>query len=219
MISLSSAKLSAFLLIFQLSTLNSQLSSAQTFTSQAIPDTVFQRMKGRSYPEGCAIPLTDLRYLRLSYYDAEGRQHVGEMVCNKVIAQDLLDIFRELYRQKYPIQRIRLIDDYEANDERSMRDNNSSCFCYRRVSGSQKLSKHARGLAVDINTLYNPYLRTDRNGRRIVEPATASRYTDRSKTFPYKIEKGDLLYRLFIQHGFRWGGSWRTMKDWQHFEK
>ena len=193
--------------------------SAQEFSSQPIPDSVFQRMQGRSWPEGCTIRRADLRYLRLSHYDAEKRQHVGEMVCNKAIADDLLDIFRELYRQQYPIQRIRLIDDYDASDERSMRDNNSSCFCYRRISGTTKLSKHAQGMAVDINTLYNPYVRTGKNGRRIVEPATATKYVDRRKSFPYKIVKGDLLHRLFLQHGFKWGGSWRTMKDWQHFEK
>ena len=208
------------LILFTLhSSLFTLVVSAQEFFSQPIPDSVFQRMQGRSWPEGCTIRRADLRYLRLSHYDAEKRQHVGEMVCNKAIADDLLDIFRELYRQQYPIQRIRLIDDYDASDERSMRDNNSSCFCYRRISGTTKLSKHAQGMAVDINTLYNPYVRTGKNGRRIVEPATATKYVDRRKSFPYKIVKGDLLHRLFLQHGFKWGGSWRTMKDWQHFEK
>lgn len=205
--------------ICQLSITNCQFTMAQTFTAQPIPDSVFQRMKGRSYPEGCTVARADLRYLRLSYVDAEGREHVGEMVCNKAIAQDILTIFRELYRQRYPIQRIRLIDDYEASDERSMRDNNTSSFCYRTISGTTKLSKHSQGLAVDVNTLYNPYVRTDKDGRRLVEPSTAVKYVDRTKSFPYKIVKGDLLYRLFLQHGFRWGGSWRTMKDWQHFEK
>lgn len=192
---------------------------AQEFSIQLIPDSVFLRMQGRSWPEGCTVRRADLRYLRLSHFDAEKNEHVGEMVCNKAIANDLLEIFRELYRQKYPIQRIRLIDDYDAEDERSMRDNNTSCFCYRKVSGTTKLSKHAMGMAVDVNTLYNPYVRTGKNGRRIVEPATAVKYVDRNKSFPYKIVKGDLLYRLFIQHGFKWGGSWRTVKDWQHFEK
>ena len=207
------------ILFCQLSIVNCQLSMAQTFTAQPIPDSVFQRMKGRSYPEGCTVARADLRYLRLSYIDAEGCEHVGEMICNKAIAKDLLDIFRELYRQKYPIERIRLIDDYEASDERSMRDNNTSSFCFRKVSGTTKLSKHALGMAVDVNTLYNPYVRTGKDGRRIVEPSTAVKYVDRTRSFPYKIVKGDLLYRLFLQHGFQWGGSWRTMKDWQHFEK
>ena len=192
---------------------------SQVFSSQPVPDSVFQRMQGRSWPEGCTVSRSDLRYLRLSHFDAGKKEHVGEMVCNKAIANDLLEIFRELYRQQYPIQRIRLIDDYEAQDELSMRDNNTSCFCYRKVSGTTKLSKHATGMAVDINTLYNPYVRTGKDGRRIVEPATATKYVDRRKSFPYKIVKGDLLHRLFLQHGFKWGGSWRTMKDWQHVEK
>jgi len=206
-------------LLFSLFCLSVVGVKAQVFSVQPIPDSVFLRMKGRSWPEGCTVRRADLRYLRLSHFDAEKKEHVGEMVCNKAIANDLLEIFRELYRQKYPIQRIRLIDDYEAEDERSMRDNNTSCFCYRTVSGTTKLSKHATGMAVDINTLYNPYVRTGKDGRRIVEPATATEYVDRRKSFPYKIVKGDLLYRLFLQHGFTWGGSWRTMKDWQHFEK
>lgn len=193
--------------------------AAQVFSVQPIPDSVFQRMQGRSWPEGCTVRRADLRYLRLSHVDADKKEHVGEMVCNKAIANDLLEIFRELYRQKYPIQHIRLIDDYEADDERAMRDNNTSSFCYRKISGSTKLSKHAMGMAVDINTLYNPYVRTGKDGCRIVEPATAVKYVDRRKSFPYKIVKGDLLYRLFLQHGFKWGGSWRTVKDWQHFEK
>ena len=192
---------------------------SQVFSSQPVPDSVFQRMQGRSWPEGCTVSRSDLRYLRLSHFDAGKKEHVGELVCNKAIAHDLLEICRELYRQQYPIQRIRLLDDYEAQDELSMRDNNTSCFCYRKVSGTTKLSKHATGMAVDINTLYNPYVRTGKDGRRIVEPATAVKYVDRHKSFPYKIVKGDLLHRLFLQHGFRWGGSWRTMKDWQHFEK
>ena len=207
------------LLIASLLLAHCSLLLAQTFTSSPIPDSVFQRMQGRSYPRDCSVPRSELRYLRLSHVDAQGREHVGEMVCNKAIAQDLLDIFRELYRQRYPIERIRLIDDYEAVDEQSMRHNNTSSFCFRRVSGTQKLSKHARGMAVDINTLYNPYVRKGRDGRRIVEPATATPYADRSRSFPYKIVKGDHLHRLFLQHGFTWGGSWRTMKDWQHFEK
>ncbi|MBR5749588.1 MAG: M15 family metallopeptidase [Prevotella sp.] len=192
---------------------------AQEFSIQTIPDSVFQRMQGHSWPEGCTVNRADLRYLRLSYVDAGKIEHVGEMVCNKAIAKDVLEIFRELYRQKYPIQRICLIDDYAADDERSMRANNTSCFCYRKVSGTTKLSKHATGMAVDINPLYNPYVRTGKNGRRIVEPATATKYVDRRRSFPYKIVKGDLLHRLFLQHGFKWGGSWRTKKDWQHFEK
>lgn len=191
---------------------------AQDFTSVALNDSLFARMQGLSYPKGCPILRADLRWVRVLHYDAKGKVHQGEIVCNKAIADDLVDIFRQLYKAKYPIERIRPIDEYGADDERSMSDNNTSSFCYRTVDGTARLSKHATGMAIDINTRYNPYVRK-RNGRLLVSPTNGRPYADRTKSFPYKIKKGDLLYRLFIQHGFRWGGNWRSMKDWQHFEK
>ena len=191
----------------------------QVFTSQTIPDSVWTTMQGRTWHDNPYINRSDLRYLRISHYDLEGRIHVGELICNKLIAQKLLAIFRELYRAHYPIQQMRLPDNYGADDERQMRANNTSCFCYRNVSGSKKLSKHARGLAIDINPLYNPYIRySKKDGSQIVEPATGKPYVDRKADFPYKITTNDLCYKLFIKHGFSWGGAWRTMKDYQHFE-
>ena len=78
-------------------------------------------------------------------------------------------------------------------------------------------SKHGLGFAVDINTLYNPYTK-EVNGKRILEPATAGEYVDRNKDFPYKIDHSDLCYKLFTEHGFEWGGDWKSAKDYQHFE-
>ena len=187
---------------------------AQVFTADTISDEVFARMKGKSFAVGCNIPRSELRYLSVAHYDLSGNVRQGEMVCHRAIADDLLEIFRELYRNKYPIERMRLIDDYDGDDERSMTANNTSCFCYRPVSGAQRLSRHALGMAIDINPLYNPYVRGQR-----VHPQQGRPYADRSCRFDYKIERGDLLWRLFTEHGFRWGGSWRTLKDWQHFEK
>lgn len=194
---------------------------AQTdgFSIDTISDAVFQRMQGRSFPQGCTVSLQDLRCLHVLHRNAEGAVCQGELVCNKRIAQDLLDIFRRLYEAHYPIEHIRMIDDYDADDERSMTDNNSSCFCYRTIAGSQKLSKHALGMAIDINPLYNPYVRPQRNGTQLVNPVAGKRYADRSIPSKYKIVEGDLCHRLFLQHGFTWGGSWKTKKDYQHFEK
>jgi hypothetical protein len=176
-------------------------------------------MQGKSFPVGCKVSRNDLRYLRIKHYDLQGRVHEGEMICNKRIANDLIDIFKELYRQKYPIERMRLIDDYDADDEKSMQANNTSCFCYRRVEGYNKLSNHSMGMAVDINPLYNPLYKRYSNGKELVQPSNAKRYCDRKASFNYKIVKGDLLYRLFVNHGFEWGGNWRSKKDYQHFEK
>ena len=188
------------------------------FTSSPIDSVLFARMKGKSYKDDCTIPLSELRYLRVLHYDFEGNVRTGEIVCNKSICNDLLEIFEALYNARYPIERITLIDDYDADDERSMTANNTSCFNFRTIAGTQKLSKHSRGMAIDINPLYNPYVVT-RSGRTVISPAAGKPYANRSLTFPHKIDRNDLCYRLFIEHGFRWGGAWRSSRDYQHFEK
>lgn len=187
------------------------------FWISEIDEATFARIKGKSYKDNCPIPLEDLRYLHVLHKDINGITHGGELICNVYIASDVLEIFRALFLADYPIERVRLVDEYGADDETSMRDNNSSCFNFRFISHTTKISKHGLGLAVDINTLYNPYVKTV-NGKLIIEPATAGEYTDRSKNFPYKIEKGDLCYKLFTERGFEWGGEWKTVKDYQHFE-
>lgn len=189
------------------------------FTMSRVPDNVFARMQGKSYPKGCTVPRSDLRYLRLLHVDKDGHIKIGEMVCNKAIAADVLAVFKELYHKKYPIESVRLIDDYDADDEKSMRANNSSSFCYRVVKGSHKLSPHATGMAVDINTLYNPYYHKFKSGKVSIQPQTGKKYLNRNAAFPYKIERGDLAWRLFTSRGFVWGGAWKTVKDYQHFEK
>ena len=99
-----------------------------------------------------------------------------------------------------------------------MADNNTSCFNYRTVPGKSKLSNHSYGRAIDINPLYNPYVRT-KDGKVLVSPQNAEEYADRSADFPYKIDREDLCYQLFTEHGFEWGGAWNSSKDYQHFEK
>ena len=190
------------------------------FKAYPISDAIFSRMDGKSYKKNCTVPRSSLRYLRVLHRNVDGKTQLGEIVCNQAIANDLLEIFRELYKQGYKIERITLIDDYDADDERSMAANNTSCFNFRVVSGTTKLSNHAQGRAIDINPLYNPYIHLN-NGK--VEPANGKPYaTNRtaSRKIPVPfINTSDLCYRLFIQHGFRWGGAWRTVKDYQHFDK
>ena len=193
--------------------------TAVFFSSVPIDSAVFARMSGRSYKDGCPVAVEDLRYLRVLHKDLSGRTLVGEMVANRSIADDLLEIFRALYDAGYPIERMRLIDDYDGDDETSMLANNTSCFNFRRKARMSAVSKHAYGEAVDINPLYNPYYRVTPAGARIVEPAAGAPYIDRDADFPYKIVRGDLCHRLFLEHGFHWGGSWTHSRDYQHFER
>lgn len=187
------------------------------FYATKITDEIFSRMEGKSYKADCTLPREDLRYLHVLHYDFNGNVAEGELVVNKYIADEVLEIFKELYEAKYPIEKIRLVDEYNAVDESSMADNNSSAFNFRFISYTSKISKHGLGMAIDINPLYNPYVKTV-DGVLSVEPANAADYVDRSLDFAYKIDTSDSCYQIFTSHGFEWGGSWKNSKDYQHFE-
>ena len=188
-----------------------------SFRISEITDEIFERIRGKSFKEDCTLPREDLRYLHVLHVDLNGETQEGEMIVNYHIAEDVLDILRQLYEAGYPIEKIRLVDEYDADDELSMEDNNSSAFNFRFISHTTRVSKHGLGLAVDINTLYNPYTKIV-DGVRIVEPITGEPYLDREADFPCKIVHDDLCYRLFTEHGFEWGGDWEDRKDYQHFE-
>ena len=211
------------------------------FSYQPLSDDVIRRITGISYPveeetapllpfaavniisdkESLAVSYDDLRYMNVLYHNFDGEVKTGELICNKKIAQDLAEIFYELYINEYRIEKISLIDEYNGDDTASMEDNNTSCFNYRLVDGSSNLSRHALGLAIDINPFYNPYVvfNKDGSGQTYISPEGSEIYADRSRDFPYKIDENDLCYRLFTDHGFIWGGNWNSMKDYQHFQK
>ena len=189
----------------------------EDFYAAKIDDHLFSRINGISYRQDCTLPLADLRYLHVLHRDLRGNVREGEMICNACIVHGLLEIFYALYEAAYPIEKIGLVDLYGGEDEASMRDNNSSCFNFRFISHTHQISKHGLGLAVDINPLYNPYSKKVQ-GKWTLEPATAAPYLDRSQSFPYKIEDGDLCCQMFLRHGFEWGGNWEDRKDYQHFE-
>ena len=188
------------------------------FSSVPIPDHVFTMMKGKSFKTGCTVSRESLRYVKVLHWDGNGKVKLGEIVCHRSIADDLVDIFRKLYAARYPIERMVLIDNYGADDNLSMAANNTSCFNFRHVAGTKVTSNHSYGKAIDINPLYNPFVKS-RNGKTSVSPKEGKTYADRTRNFKYKIDKDDLCYREFKKHGFTWGGSWKHSKDYQHFEK
>ena len=203
-------------------TVNTERTTYQTgFYYEPLSASIKDKITGISYPEsGCTIAYEDLNYVGLLYIDFNGEEQIGELICNKAIAQDMVEIFYELYQNDYRIERIRLIDEYDGDDTLSMMDNNTSCFNYRVVDGTTNLSKHALGCAIDINPFYNPYVvfNKDGTGETYISPKGSEVYTDRSLDFPYKIDENDLCYKLFTEHGFTWGGNWNSCKDYQHFQ-
>lgn len=191
---------------------------AADFFYESIPYKIQQNMIVDFEDESMRVALEDLKYVQILYFDFDKKEHVGQIICNEYIAQDLVEIFYELHKIKYPIEKISLIDEYGGDDFASMEDNNTSCFNYRTVSGSSELSLHAFGYAIDINPYYNPYVIYNSDPLYVL-PASAEEYTDREAEFEGKITTEDPCYQLFIEHGFTWGGSWSKPTDYQHFEK
>lgn len=140
------------------------------------------------------------------------------MIIHRSIIDDTFLAFKTLFDHHYQIEKIRLIDDYQGDDDRSMLDNNSSCFNYRKIGNSQILSNHARGLAIDINPLYNPLVKGP-----LVQPQTDQSYENRKIDFPHKITHTDWAYKVFVEQlGWEWGGDWLQTfgyVDYQHFAK
>ena len=196
---------------------------AADFYIEPLSAALQRYITGVSYPTAETIPepaitLDELRYMHILHYDFEGKVTEGELICNREIANELLEIFYELYHNEYQIEKVLLIDEYGGDNDASMEDNNTFCFHYNAEEASV-LSGHALGLAIDINPYYNPYITYDKQGGVQVSPQSAALYADRGMYFPYKIDENDLCYKLFTQHGFTWGGNWNSAKDYQHFQK
>ncbi len=189
------------------------------FYFEPISNEVFKRISGISYPVDCQVPLDDLRYVVLQYVDFNNDPQTGEMIVNKAIAQDVVEIFYELFENSYQIESIKLVDEFGGDDTASMLANNTSSFNYRVVEGTTRLSNHALGRAIDLNPFYNPYITYNKDGSTNISPVGSEAYADRTISFPYKIDENDLAYKLFKAHGFTWGGNWNSCKDYQHFEK
>lgn len=193
------------------------------FCVYEISDAVYNRINGKSYRENEDIAISDLRYIKLLHYNFDHELQVGELIVNKSIATDVVNIFRELFHAEYEIQSMYLIDRYWTGDEEetdtaSIDANNTSAFFYRRIAGSSKLSKHAMGLAIDINPQQNPYV-SYRTGCPVCIHENALSYIDRTTGAEHMILSGDVCYEIFAKYGFTWGGNWNTIKDYQHFER
>jgi len=188
------------------------------------PNIEARVLKGHTWHIGCPIPLNNLRYLKISYFGFDGKSHIGEMIVNKSVANDVVQIFQELYKIKYPIKQMKLVSDFGGSDEKSMNANNTSAFNCRLMTGSKtKWSKHSYGRAIDINTIQNPYVA---KGEKIVLPKAGKKYVgDKRKrlnqSFEYRavILPNDKIVKIFSKYGWKWGGSWKNLKDYQHFEK
>ncbi len=151
-----------------------------------------------------------LDLVEVEYYALDGKLHRGQIVIHQSLKADLVKIFRQLKEAKFPIAKMIPVSRYDFSDDKSMEDNNTSAFNYRVIDGSNKLSNHALGRAIDINPLFNPFIK---NGE--TKPSTA-KY---DATVPGTITKDSSVVKIFKKNGWKWGGNWKNLKDYQHFEK
>lgn len=187
----------------------------------AISPSVKKRiLNAGSWRKGCPVPLSNLRYLKMSYKNFNGKDKTGEMIVHRSVAKEVTQIFEELYHSGYPIYKMRIVSDFQANDWQSIEAGNTSAFNCRPVTGGKQWSNHSYGKAIDINPIENPYIA--RSGR--ISHKASLKYRKRVRTGnsagqKAMMLKGDKIVKLFKQKGWRWGGDWRSIKDYQHFDK
>jgi len=169
-------------------------------------------MVGSSWHRGCPVPIRSLRLVKVTYRGFDGRPQHGRLAVHRRWADEILVVFRRLYREGFPIRRVRLVDRFDADDRESMRHDNTSAFNCRYVAGTTTWSQHAFGRAIDINPVENPYV----DGSH-VSPRRGRRYLDRSDVRPGMIVPGGIVLRAFRRIGWGWGGAWSSAKDYQHF--
>ena len=188
---------------------------AQPFRAEAQPidDAVRRRIENRSWrpSEARCPPLADLAYVTLDHVTFEGGRARGELVVAAALAPRAIELFRRLYQIGFPIRQMKLVDDYDGSDDRSMSADNSSAFNFRVIAGTELLSQHALGRAIDINPIENPWRRPDR-----IVPPEGRAFADRMQVRPGMIVRPGPVVAIFDEMGWEWGGDWRHAFDDHH---
>jgi len=192
----------------------------QSSISKITPEIKQRMIKGNSWRKGCPVPLKNLRYLRLKHLNFRGETVTGEMIIHKDVAKQVIAIFDELYEIGYPVHKMKLVSDYKGSDWQSIEADNTSAFNCRNATGSKKWSKHSYGKAIDLNSIENPYI--SRNGH--ISHKESQQYRKRIHKKDTSADKAVLLKndkatKIFKKYGWKWGGDWSGVKDYQHFSK
>ncbi|HEX7097731.1 MAG TPA: M15 family metallopeptidase [Acidimicrobiia bacterium] len=174
-----------------------------------VPEDVLQRS---TWSEECPVGVDDLAYVTVTFVGFDGRDHTGELLLAASVAEDIVDVFRALYEERFPIEQMRVASRQDLDAPPTGDGNDTTMFVCRPVTGGQNWSEHAFGRAIDINPFHNPYVRGD-----VVLPELAGDYLDRDRELPGMIREGDVVTQAFDRIGWGWGGRWSSLKDYQHF--
>jgi len=176
-------------------------------------------INGNSWKKGCPVPVEDLRYLRIKHIDFNGKDQIGEIIVHKEVSVNVTKIFEELYNLDYPINKMRLVSDYKGSDWQSIEADNTSAFNCRMATGSKKFSKHSYGKAIDINPIENPYIfRSGKSSHKASTPYLKRIRTSEDTLQTAMLLPNDNVVQIFKKYGWSWGGDWKPIKDYQHFE-
>jgi hypothetical protein len=175
---------------------------------------VNREMVKYSWRQGCPVGLKDLRLITMTYWGWDGKPQDGQLVVNAKVAQKIADAFKRLYDQRFPIRLMELVDKYKGSDFDSIEADNTSAFNCRAATGSSNWSRHAYGMAVDINPGENPYVEP---GGRVYHPRFEKFYKRRNAKDKGVMVAGDKVVKAFEVISWKWGGYWSGAKDYQHF--
>ena len=167
--------------------------------------------KNYIYKEGVPTKISSEMVLtQVEYIDYNGNDTKGLIVVNRKIAEEVIEIFREIKEAGFQIEKMIPISEYDWDDDKSMEDNNTSGYNYRFVANTQKLSNHSYGMAIDINPRYNPMRVKDR-----ISPSNGSYSIENKGTITADSE----VVKILKKRGWKWGGDYKSLKDYQHFDK
>jgi len=139
----------AFAMAFQ-----SNILQAQYSNNEIIIDS---QMSFEEAIEGTKAPnddISNLVLLDVVYYSIDDKLHRGQLIIHKEVKVDIEEIFRLILQNKFPIMKVVPIVKYKWSDDASMEDNNTSAFNYRNIAGTNRLSNHSYGKAIDINPFF-----------------------------------------------------------------
>lgn len=156
------------------------------------------------------LPKNRIVRLSLPYRDFDGRQYVGDIDVLDILAPHITAIFKTIFTQNFPIYSMAVMEKFSFDDAMSMAANNTSGYNPRCIQGTDTVSMHAYGLAIDVNPRENPYIVDG-----VVYPEDGSSYLDRASSVPGMIEP---IVPIFKDYGFMWGGDWATPTDYHHFQ-
>ena len=179
-----------------------------------LPHLTEESMNGVTWKEGCPVSLDALRLVRVLHWTERGQVRWGEIIVTERVASDVENLFEGLYQQQFPIHSLKPAYEYNGSDEQSMADNNTSAFNCRKIRGTDSWSEHSYGESIDINPLWNPWVK----GTKVL-PRNADRFVNREMVVPGMINEGDPSIDVFIQNGWRWGSQKKGIKDYQHFSR